>query len=362
MPGHIVPMGAGKAVMERRNDPLHDYVLELTGKGDPVVLFLPTATGDEASYIVSFYEAFHSGRCRPRHLRLFHRDYDDLTDIVLGADVIHVGGGNTANMLDVWRRQGVDDLLHRALAKGAVLTGGSAGGLCWFEGGTTDSFGPTLQLLHEGLGMIKGSYCPHYDAEDQRRPLFHAALLDGSLEMGYASWNRVAIRFTPEGEVVEAVTSEPGGRALKVYAARRRDRRGRHPVPSTRGASPRAAASLSEQHGWHTRLVGRDDRPADSSWIVCAERSDGTVDRWNNSIGPSGFSKPAWPRLSSTWWLARETAITSIPFRADVVRSERNESTAVASTDPTPRMSRTSYRSCDGGRGHAPRSIQGSLD
>jgi hypothetical protein len=66
--------------------------------------------------------------------------------------------------------------------------------------------------------MIKGSYCPHYDAEDQRRPLFHAALLDGSLEMGYASWNRVAIRFTPEGEVVEAVTSEPGGRALKVYA------------------------------------------------------------------------------------------------------------------------------------------------
>jgi hypothetical protein len=72
-------------------------------------------------------------------------------------------------------------------------------------------------LLHDGLGMIKGSYCPHYDA-DQRRPLFHAALLDGSLEMGYASWNRVAIHFTPKGEVVEAVSSEPGGRALKVYA------------------------------------------------------------------------------------------------------------------------------------------------
>ena len=106
-----------------------------------------------------------------------------------------------------------------------MLTGGSAGGLCWFEGGTTDSFGPTLQILHDGLGMIKGSYCPHYDAEDQRRPLFHAALLDGSLEMGYASWNRVAIRFTPEGEVVEAVTSEAGGRALKVYAATARSSR-----------------------------------------------------------------------------------------------------------------------------------------
>src|SRR6185312_5119335 len=97
MPGHIVPMGAGRAVMDRRNDPLHDYVLDLTGKDDPVVLFLPTATGDDASYIVSFYEAFHSGRCRPRHLKLFHRDFDDLADIVVGADVIHVGGGNTAN-------------------------------------------------------------------------------------------------------------------------------------------------------------------------------------------------------------------------------------------------------------------------
>ncbi len=155
MTGHIVPMGAGLAVMQRRDDPLHDYVLELTGKDDPVVLFLGTPTGDDNSYIVIFYEAFHSGRCRPRHLRLFHRDYDDLTDIVLGSDVIHVGGGNTANMLDVWHRQGVDVLLHEALERGAGLTGGSAGGLCWFEGGTTDSFGPTLALLHEGLGRSR---------------------------------------------------------------------------------------------------------------------------------------------------------------------------------------------------------------
>ena len=239
-------MGAGRAVMDRRNDPLHDYILELTGKHDPVVLFLPTATGDDASYIVSFYEAFHSGRCRPRHLRLFHRDDDDLTDIVLGADVIHVGGGNTANMLDVWHRHGVEQLLFQALDRGAVLTGGSAGGLCWFEGGTTDSYGPTLQLLHEGLGMIKGSYCPHYDAEDQRQPLFRAALLDGSLPMGYASWNRVAIRFTPEGEIVEAVTSEPGGRAQGLRR-RRQDHRGGHPLPAARGAR-------RQQLGVHLRL------------------------------------------------------------------------------------------------------------
>ena len=83
MTGHIVPMGAGLAVMERSNDPLHDYVLELTGKGRPSGPVRPTATGDNASYIVKLYEAFHSGRCRPRHLRLFHREFDDLTDIVL---------------------------------------------------------------------------------------------------------------------------------------------------------------------------------------------------------------------------------------------------------------------------------------
>ena len=239
MTGHIVPMGAGKAVMDRRHDPLHDYVLELTGKDDPVVLFVATATGDDASYIVSFYEAFHSGRCRPRHLKLFHRDDDDeLTDLVLGADVIHVGGGNTANMLDVWQRHGVDQLLFQALDRGAVLTGGSAGGLCWFEGGTTDSYGPTLRLLHEGLGMIKGSYCPHYDAEDQRRPIFHAALLDGSLQMGYASGNRVAIRFTPRASSSRRSRRSPAGRRSRSTSSTARSSRRRSRAASSRSASP----------------------------------------------------------------------------------------------------------------------------
>ena len=129
MTGHIVPMGAGLAVMQRRNDPLHDYVLELTGKEDPVVLFLPTATGDDASYIVTFYEAFHSGRCRPRHLRLFHRDFDDLTDIVLESDVIHVGGGNTANMLDVWRRRRGSRRTRGRCRRGRRSSDGTGGGV-----------------------------------------------------------------------------------------------------------------------------------------------------------------------------------------------------------------------------------------
>jgi dipeptidase E len=215
--GHIVAMGGARSVMDRRNDALVDYVLELTGKSDPAVLFLGTATGDDRGYIVSFYETFHSARCRPRHLDLFSREFDDITGPVLGADVVHVGGGNTANMLDIWKRQGVDVLLHKALARGAVLTGGSAGALCWFEGGTTDSFGPTLQVLREGLGMVKASFCPHYDSGEQRRPHFHAAVLEGALPEGYAAWDRAAVRFDADGRFVEAVTSQPGGRAFRVY-------------------------------------------------------------------------------------------------------------------------------------------------
>lgn len=212
-------MGGARSTMDRRNDPLHDYVLELTGKSNPAVLFLGTATGDDPGYIVSFYETFNSARCRPRHLSLFNREHDDITELMVGADVVHVGGGNTANMLDVWKRQGVDLLLHQALARGAVLTGGSAGGICWFEGGTTDSYGPTLQALSEGLGMVKGSFCPHYDSGQQRRPLFHAALLDGALPDGYAAWDRAAIRFDAGGGLVEAVTAQQGASALKVFVS-----------------------------------------------------------------------------------------------------------------------------------------------
>jgi dipeptidase E len=216
MPGHILPTGAGRAVMDRRNDPLHTYTLELTGKERPRVLYLGTPTGDDLSYIVSFYETYHVDRCMPAHLKLFSIKEPDIHGFILRHDVIHVGGGNTANALDVWRREGVDRAMREAWEGGAILTGGSAGGLCWFEGGTTDSFGPELKVLHDGLGFLPGSFCPHYDAEDDRKPLFHQAILDGTLSTGYAVWNRVMLRFDGT-ELVGALSSEEGGQALKVY-------------------------------------------------------------------------------------------------------------------------------------------------
>ncbi|WP_040803231.1 peptidase E [Nocardia concava] len=218
MAGHVVATGAGQRMMGRAADPLHDFVLGLTGKPQPRVLFLGTATGDDPGYIVSFYETYNSGRCRPFHLRLFDRSITDLRAYILSMDVVHVGGGNTANMLDVWRRQGVDAILREAWENGAVMTGGSAGAICWFEGGTTDSYGPTLQILPEGLGFVAGSCCPHYDAEDQRQPLFHRAIQKGELPAGYAIDDLVSLHFHGT-QLVEAVSSQADGKAYRVAAA-----------------------------------------------------------------------------------------------------------------------------------------------
>ncbi|WP_321164241.1 peptidase E [Leifsonia sp. Root227] len=218
--GHVVATGAGRAMMDRRNDPTHDYILGLTGTERPRVLFLGTATGDDAAYIVSFYSTYDSDRCAPHHLPLFHRAVEDLAGFVRGFDVIHVGGGNTANMLDVWRRQGLDMILRELWddpASNVVFTGGSAGGICWFEGGTTDSYGPPLRVLPEGLGFLHGSFCPHYDAEDQRKPLFHAALLSGELSTGYAVGNLQSLHFDSSG-FVTAISPVDAPLAVRVEA------------------------------------------------------------------------------------------------------------------------------------------------
>jgi peptidase E len=214
--GHIVAMGAGRAIMENPEDPLHRYVLALADATEPQVLFLPTASGDDSAYIVSFYETYTRLRCRPSHLKLFYREELDLRAYILSRDVIHVGGGNTANMLDVWRRHGVDEILREAWSQGKVLCGGSAGAMCWFEGGVSDSFGTKrLAALNDGLAFLSGSLCPHYDVDKLRAPAYHEMLLQGSLPPGYAADDQVALHFV--GTTLKcAVTSRLDGRAYSV--------------------------------------------------------------------------------------------------------------------------------------------------
>src|SRR5581483_3619715 len=186
---HVVAMGGGGFSFGTEWEGLDRFVLSLVDKKIPKVLFLPTATGDSAEYIVRFYNGFADKGCALSHLELFTRTVVDLRSLLMEQDVVYVGGGNTANMLAVWRLHGVDDILRDAWANGTVMTGESAGGLCWFEGGTTDSFGLDLSALNDGLDIIKGSFSPHYDGEARRRPRYHEFVGNGSLPDGIAADN-----------------------------------------------------------------------------------------------------------------------------------------------------------------------------
>jgi peptidase E len=171
--------------------------------------------GDEPRGIAAFRRAFRERDCTTEHIGLFQRTHDDLAAVLATANVVWVGGGNTASLLAVWRAHGVDEALRAAYTRGAVLTGGSAGGICWFEGGVTDSFGPTLRPLADGLGIIAGSFCPHYDSDDQRRRVYPAAVATGVLSNGWAVGERDGVHFY-DGRFVEAVTSSDTPSVFRV--------------------------------------------------------------------------------------------------------------------------------------------------
>lgn len=201
--------------MQSGTHPLVDYVLELTGKSRARVAFIPTATGDATETLVNMYARFPPARSERSHLALFNRTVTDIERYLLEQDVIWVGGGNTANMLAVWRVHGVDQALRRAWERGVILTGGSAGSLCWFEGGTTDSFNlHQLAPLHEGLGLLPGSHCPHYDGEEQRRPFYHRLIGEG-FPAGYAIDDDAAIHFIGTS-LAEVVSARAGASAYRV--------------------------------------------------------------------------------------------------------------------------------------------------
>jgi peptidase E len=185
---------------------------------------VPTASGDPIAAVAQFYRAAARRDCRPSDLPLFLRTGDDLRAQLLAQDVIWVGGGNTANMLAVWRAHGVDEVMREAWEAGIVLAGSSAGMICWFEASITDSFGPQLDPLHDGLGFLPGSACPHYDGEDRRRPVYRAAVEQG-FPAGYAADNEVALRFDGT-ELAECVTAREGASAWRV------DRDGERALPT----------------------------------------------------------------------------------------------------------------------------------
>jgi peptidase E len=201
----IVALGGGGFSAE---DPvLDDEILRLSGAADPAVCFVPTASGDAEAYVERFLAAYPRERARASVLRLFWREIDDLRGHLLSQDVIYVGGGNTANMLAVWRVHGVDRIMREAWERGILLCGSSAGAICWFQDGLTDSYGG-YRRLGDGLGFLEGGFCPHWDGEPGRQQRYREELAAGMLD-GYAVDDRCALRF--EGtELVEAIGSAPG--------------------------------------------------------------------------------------------------------------------------------------------------------
>lgn len=197
--------------------PVFDYAFGLAGRPErPRVCFVGTATGDAESYVYGFYSAFAGSDVRASHLTLFAMpNLSDIRGHLLGQDLVWVGGGSVANLLAVWRTHGLDEILRECWQAGVVLGGVSAGSLCWHVGGTTDSFGPELRPVTNGLAFLPHSNGVHYDAEEQRRPLYHRLVADGTLPDGYATDDGVGLVYRGT-ELVEAVSERPAGYAYRV--------------------------------------------------------------------------------------------------------------------------------------------------
>lgn len=210
----IITMGGGGFSMEPDNLALDRYILAQTKSAQPRVTFLAQASGESQDYTLNFYRAFNRLDARPDHLSLFRPHTADIEGYLLAQDVIYVGGGNTKSMLALWREWGLDVILRKALAAGVVLAGISAGAICWFEQGTTDSIPGALTLL-PGLGMLPGSCSPHYDGEAERRPAFQRLIASGAAKPGYAFDDGAAGHFI-DGTLAHVVSSRPQAKGYHV--------------------------------------------------------------------------------------------------------------------------------------------------
>jgi peptidase E len=199
---------------------LTDYAIELSGVSgrQPRMCFVATALGDDPAALHHLYEAARVRGVIPTHLMLFPMpNVDDITAHLLDHDVVWVFGGSVAGLLAMWRLHGVDAAMRAAWQAGVVLTGISAGSICWHVGGTTDSFGPDLRPVTDGLALVPFSNGVHYDSEEQRRPLFQRLIGDGTLPSGYATDDGAGVLYRGT-DFVEAVSERDGAAAYFVSA------------------------------------------------------------------------------------------------------------------------------------------------
>jgi len=215
----IFAMGGG-GFSEETDSKLDDYILGLAGKRRPKVCFLATASGDSQGYIDKFFSAFPRERAHASFLPLFRIPVNlDLKKHILDQDILYVGGGNTVNLLSIWRLHRVDKFIKMAMNRGTILSGISAGMLCWYQEMLTDSFGKVKPFAN-GLGFVKGSACPHYDRDD-RGQVFERAIRAGKLSSGVAAEDCVGLHHV--GGRLHAVVSSVRNKAAYRMEGKGRD-------------------------------------------------------------------------------------------------------------------------------------------
>ncbi len=211
-------MGGGGFTMEPENPALDEYVLTLAARQVPRVLLLPTASGDASEQTARFHAAFADRGCELDVLELFKlgaRGPVDLRELILGQDIVYVGGGSMQNLIAIWKVHGLDVILREAWQAGVVLAGLSAGAMCWFAQGVTKSTGEPDGA--DGLGFLPGSFSVHADGEPERLPVYERLVASGELAGGYAADDGVGLLFHG-ADLDGAVSSRPGARAWRVDA------------------------------------------------------------------------------------------------------------------------------------------------
>ncbi len=200
--------------MEPDNPLLDRYILNQANSKEPKICFIPTASGDADGYIAKYYAFFEKQSCVPSHLSLFKPHVKDIEGFLLSQDILYVGGGNTKNLLVLWKEWGLDGIMKKAWERGIILAGISAGAICWFEEGVTDSFGDELHAI-ECLGLLRGSSCPHFDGEEKRKFAYHDLINSGQIQPGIALDDGAAVHYIDEN-LKRAVSSREKAYAYKV--------------------------------------------------------------------------------------------------------------------------------------------------
>ncbi|GGK46427.1 peptidase E [Planomonospora parontospora subsp. parontospora] len=218
---HILAIGGGSFRPSARYgfveaSGLLRYGLDLTGQDRPRLGLLATATGDDAEWLLKMYGAFREWDVELSHLTVFPMpNVEDPREWILSQDMIYVSGGSVANLAALWRLHGLDEAFEEAWHAGVVLSGQSAGALCWHVGGNTDSFGPALRPWSDGLALLPYSCGVHYDSDPQRHELLHASVASGELPDGYAADEGVGLHYVGT-EFIQAVSVRQGACAYRV--------------------------------------------------------------------------------------------------------------------------------------------------